>query len=127
MKLSHNNQPGMDRRTFVKASLAPAAIAAFASAAQAAATEFQSAAPPAITDTNIHLFDWPFRKLKYAKTDALVAKLKKHRIAQAWAGSFEAVLNKQLDVANRRLAEECKTQGNGMLIPIGSVNPAWPD
>jgi predicted TIM-barrel fold metal-dependent hydrolase len=73
------------------------------------------------------LFDWPFRKLKFAKTDALIAKLRKHRITKAWAGSFEAVLNKQLDVVNRRLAEECREHGNGMLVPIGSVNPAWPD
>ena len=82
---------------------------------------------PTIIDTNVHLFDWPFRKLKYARTKALVAKLRKHRITEAWAGSFEAILQKQLDAVNQRLAEECQTRGGGMLIPIGSVNPAWPD
>jgi predicted TIM-barrel fold metal-dependent hydrolase len=130
MKSPNDNSTTLDRRTFVKASLAPAALAAMASAAEpapAAATEFQSAAPPEITDTNIHLFDWPFRKLKYANTDALITKLKKHRITKAWAGTFDAVLHKQLDAANRRLAEECRSHGNGMLEPIGSVNPAWPD
>jgi predicted TIM-barrel fold metal-dependent hydrolase len=73
------------------------------------------------------LFQWPFRRLKYDRTDRLTAKLRKHRITQAWAGSFEAVLHKQLDAVNRRLAEECRTRGGGMLVPIGSVNPAWPD
>lgn len=67
------------------------------------------------------------RKLKYARTEALVAKLRRHRITQAWAGSFEAVLHEQFDLINRRLAEECRMHGGGMLIPIGSVNPAGPD
>jgi len=127
MKPTTYNQPTIDRRAFVKASLAPAALAAIASTSPSAATAFQAAAPPEITDTNIHLFDWPFRKLKYAKTEALIAKLRKHLITKAWAGTFDAVLNKQLDQANRRLAEECSNRGNGMLTPIGSVNPAWPD
>jgi predicted TIM-barrel fold metal-dependent hydrolase len=129
MKPTEHHQPTIDRRTFVKAGLGTAAIPLAALLSQRVETvaAAQSAAPPEITDTNIHLFDWPFRKLKYAKTDALVAKLKKHRIAKAWAGTFDAVLNKQLDRANRRLAEECSARDDGMLIPIGSVNPAWPD
>ena len=121
----------IDRRSFVKASLLPAALpiaAAMANSAPRCGKAAQhAAAAPEIIDTNIHLFDWPFRKLKYARTEALVAKLRKHRITQAWAGTFEAVLNKQLDQANRRLADECRDRGSGMLIPIGSVNPAWPD
>jgi len=124
--------PAIDRRRFVKASLVPAMFPITSVLAnrltqggeQAAGTV---AAGPEIIDSNVHLFEWPFRKLKYARTDALVTKLRKHRITQAWAGSFEVVLNKQLDAANRRLAEECRARGGGMLIPIGSVNPAWPD
>ncbi len=54
-------------------------------------------------------------------------KLRRHRIKEAWAGSFEAMLHKQLDAANRRLADECRERCGGMLIPIGSVNPVWPD
>jgi hypothetical protein len=82
--------------------------------------------PPGIIDTNIHLFDWPFRKLKYATTSALVAKLKKHRIDEAWAGSFEAVLHKNLDGANARLAAECRNCREITLRPFGSVCPIWP-
>ena len=118
----------IDRRRFVKASLISAAlpIAAAAASRGAQAAEPPSAAPE-IVDVNVHLFDWPFRRLKYGSTDALIAKLRKHRIATAWCGSFEAVLRKQLDLVSRRLADECKARGDGMLIPIGSVNPAWPD
>jgi predicted TIM-barrel fold metal-dependent hydrolase len=125
-------RPVIDRRGFVKASVAGATLplaAALASRAARSAEQATTAAsaPPEIIDTNVHLFDWPFRKLKYARTEALVAKLQKHRITQAWAGSFEAVLNKQLDGVNRRLADECRTRGGGMLMAVGSVNPAWPD
>jgi uncharacterized protein len=124
----------IDRRSFVKASLLPAAwsVSAGWAAHTAPGCEREAAADeaprgPEIIDTNVQLFDWPFRKLKYSRTDALVEKLRRHRITRAWAGSFEAVLHKQLDGANRRLAEECRTRGDGMLVPFGSVNPAWPD
>ena len=53
--------------------------------------------------------------------------MRRHRITQAWAGSFEAVLHKQLDAVNHRLAEECRIRGEGVLIPIGTINPCWPD
>jgi predicted TIM-barrel fold metal-dependent hydrolase len=126
--------PGIDRRRFVKVSLIPAAFAPFvpfvltpALAGSCSQGAQPTAAVPEIIDTNVHLFDWPFRTLKYARTESLVAKLRKHRITKAWAGSFEAVLHKELDQVNRRLAEECRTRGDGMLTAIGSVNPAWPD
>jgi predicted TIM-barrel fold metal-dependent hydrolase len=80
-----------------------------------------------IIDTNVNLFDWPFRALKYRDTKALVAKLKKHRVIEAWAGSFEALLSKDMSGVNSRLADECRTQAPGFLIPFGSVNLAWPD
>jgi predicted TIM-barrel fold metal-dependent hydrolase len=82
---------------------------------------------PGIIDTNINLFDWPFRALKYRDTAALVAKLRKHRVIEAWAGSFEALLSKDMSGVNARLAAECRTHGPGFLIPFGSVNLAWPD
>src|SRR5262245_3170862 len=85
----------IDRRSFMKATLLPAALpiaSAMASySAQAEEPEPDPApAGPDIIDTNVHLFEWPFRKLKYAQTEALLAKLRQHRITEAWAGSFEA-------------------------------------
>ena len=65
----------LHRRDFLKTTLlagAASTLGAHASVAQPSG----AAAAPGIVDTNINLFDWPFRKLKYRETEALVAKLK---------------------------------------------------
>jgi uncharacterized protein len=113
----------VNRRTFLATSLTGAALTSISSTESLAA---ESKSAPAIIDTNINLFDWPFRRLKYRDTKSLVAKLKKHRVTQAWAGSFEALLSKDINSVNERLAAECK-QHRGFLIPFGTVNLAWPD
>lgn len=82
---------------------------------------------PDIVDTNVNLFEWPFRRLKYSNTKGLVTKLRQHRITQAWAGNYEALFHKDIDGVNSRLAEECRANGEGMLLPFGTVNIAWPD
>jgi len=122
------------RRQFLKNSLLGAAAVSLPGqqplAAQTAARHAQvvnASQAPGIIDTNVNLFNWPFRALKYRDTKALVAKLKKHRVIEAWAGSFEALLAKDMSGVNTRLAEECRTQAPGFLIPFGSVNLAWPD
>ena len=121
------------RREFLKTSLLPTAVppllASQAVAVHAADKEPPVAAAehPGIIDTNVHLFDWPFRSLKYRQTADLVAKLRKHRVTEACAGSFQALLHKNLDSANARLANECRVNSEGMLLPFGSVNPVWPD
>jgi predicted TIM-barrel fold metal-dependent hydrolase len=116
------------RRRFLKGTLLPVAIGALpASAVQGAEADNGGAAPPDIIDTNVHLFEWPFRTLKYARTKALVAKLRKHRIVQVWAGSYEGLLHKNLDGINARLSEECQANGEKMLLPFGTINPALPD
>src|SRR5215510_3924366 len=113
----------LDRRSFLKNALLSAATISFADpqplAAQTAARSAAVAAPSealGIIDTNVNLFDWPFRALKYRDTKALVAKLRKHRIIEAWAGSFEALLAKDMNGVNARLAAECR-EYEGFLIP----------
>ena len=115
----------LTRRRFLKGILVPAALGTLPGDAVQGAEPAGS--PPDIIDTNVHLFDWPFRKLKYGQTKALVAKLRKHRIVQAWAGSYEGLLHKNLDGVNARLAEECRSNGEGMLLPFGVINPIFPD
>jgi uncharacterized protein len=116
----------IDRRKFLKvAAVVPTAIGAMA-VGTTAATAAQTASP-GIIDTNVNLFQWPFRKLKYADTAALVAKLKRHRVIEAWAGSFDALLHKDMAGVNERLAAECRAKGQGLLRPFGSVNLAWAD
>lgn len=121
----------MNRRCFLQQTLSTAAVLTAAVRAQPSNSPAAPPAPsaaeaPALIDTNIHLFDWPFRRLKYSRTADLVAKLRHHRIREAWAGSFEALLTKDVSGVNARLAEECRGHP-GFLIPIGTVNPAWPD
>lgn len=120
----------LNRRTFVGSSLAAAfslpAISTLAGE-QAKGGEATADPHPDIIDTNVNLLEFPFRKLKYGATGALVEKLQKHKIKQAWAGSFEALLHKNIDGVNSRLTEECKNHGTGMLLPFGTVNLAWPD
>lgn len=123
----------ISRRSFLQdAVLPPAALSLSACLPmpQAAASEDPPSSPtriPEIIDTNVHVLGWPFRRLKYAGTKALVEKLRTCRVRQAWAGSFEALLHKDLDGVNERLAEECREKGEGFLLPFGSVNPVWPD
>jgi predicted TIM-barrel fold metal-dependent hydrolase len=114
----------IDRRNFLKSSLLGAAAVSFAARGGAVAASFKA---PGIIDTNVNLFSWPFRVLKYRDTRALVTKLKKHRVIEAWAGSFEALLSKDMNGVNARLAAECRERAPGFLIPFGSINLAWPD
>lgn len=121
----------LNRRTFVGSSLAaalslPATISAMAPSADAQVTEHPEKGPE-IIDTNVNLLEFPFRHLKYGDTRSLVEKLRKHRIMQAWAGSFEALFHKDINGVNTRLTEACRVHGAGMLLPFGTVNLAWPD
>jgi predicted TIM-barrel fold metal-dependent hydrolase len=80
-----------------------------------------------IVDTNISLGQWPFRSTPWNTTTAIVSRLKQSKVTQAWAGSCEALFDKDLEGVNRRLVHECQQFGDGILLPFGSVNPLFPD
>jgi uncharacterized protein len=82
---------------------------------------------PPLIDVNVNLSRWPFRRLPLDETPALVKKLRANHVQQAWAGSFDSILHKDVAGVNARLAQECREHGHGILIPFGAINPMQPD
>lgn len=80
-----------------------------------------------IIDTNVYISQWPFRRLPGDELPAFIAKLREHNVTEAWAGSFDGILHEDVGGVNKRLAETCRTTGEGLLIPFGTVNPTLPD
>jgi predicted TIM-barrel fold metal-dependent hydrolase len=122
-----------NRRNFLKGSMLTAAAAPAIAASTAAAAQASTAQAPAtgsehrIVDTHVYLSQWPGRRVIGDQPSELVSELRKHGVAQAWAGSFDALLHKDIGAVNERLAADCNRYGQGLLTPFGAVNPMLPD
>jgi predicted TIM-barrel fold metal-dependent hydrolase len=80
-----------------------------------------------IIDTNANLSRWPFRRVAGDETHEFVARMRKYGVAQAWVGSFDGLLHRDVSGVNARLAADCQRHGAGLLVPFGTVNPKLPD
>lgn len=117
----------LHRRDVLKGALLGTAAAAFPRTGSGQETSPQSPRRPwKVIDVNVNLFQWPFRRLPFDEVDELAGKLRSLRIDQAWAGSYEALLQRDLGEVNRRLATACRDQGGDVLRPFGVVNPDLP-
>jgi len=121
------------RRSFLQASAATAIGLAAIGGGRAQEAERQAPVgelpplPVQLVDVNVNLSRWPLRRVRFDETEELVAKLRRQGVAQAWAGSFDALLHKDLAESNAILVDECLRRGARMMVPFGTINPKMPD
>jgi predicted TIM-barrel fold metal-dependent hydrolase len=78
-----------------------------------------------IFDSNAFIGEWPFRRLQHNTGDGLLRLMDKLGVQKAAVSSLFALFYKDCAVANRRLQEEIRGRED-RLIPVGTINPAFP-
>lgn len=82
---------------------------------------------PPIVDSNVWLSHWAIRRLPHDDIESLATMLRRHGVVEAWAGSFDGLLHRDIAAVNGRLANECRKAGADLFVPFGAVNPKLPD
>jgi predicted TIM-barrel fold metal-dependent hydrolase len=80
-----------------------------------------------IIDVNANLSRWPFRRTPCDELPRLIERFLKYGVQQAWMGSLDGLLHRDIGGVNLRLAEACRQERRVKLLPFGSVNPMLPD
>ncbi|HEX7902024.1 MAG TPA: amidohydrolase family protein [Planctomycetota bacterium] len=77
-------------------------------------------------DIHVNLSRWSFRRVRGDASPTELADLLRERgVTEAWAGSFDALLHRDVAAVNARLADDCRR--DGLLVPFGTVDPTLPD
>ena len=100
-------------------------LAAASTVAASALARDSARGPTQLIDTSVSLFRWPFRRLPNDLPAGLTFHLKKLGVTEAWAGTFEAILHRDISSANQRLANACRN--HPLFRPVGAINPTLPD
>lgn len=118
------------RRTFIKnlgATVALATSDVFASSSSRhTAPGFRPVQGP-IVDVNLYLGSWPLRQIPGEEPENIVTRLISYGVTEAWTGTYDGLLHKDVGSANARLVESCRRKGRKILLPFGSINPTQPD
>lgn len=121
------------RRSFLKTATAGAGATlagAFARGPSLAGMNRREPASPSagpLIDVNVSLGPWPLRRVPHDEARGLAELMKVNGVQQAWTGSLDGLLHKDLAAVNGRLAEDCRRHGRGRLMPFGSIHPKLPD
>src|SRR5256885_2364112 len=122
-QITNLRDDSFSRRDFLKTAVAMMGVAALEIIEGG---QIQSAVSMGFIDANVNLSRWPLRRLHGDDTAGLVAMLRRQGVVQAWAGSFDGLMHKDIASVNARLAYECHRHGRGLLLPFGSINPKLP-
>lgn len=76
-------------------------------------------------DVNASLGHWPFRKLSHNTAKGMVELMDGNGVTRAWVAMMDAIFYKDVQVANRDLAEAVKGFED-RLTPVAVINPNFP-
>ncbi|HQL79254.1 MAG TPA: amidohydrolase family protein [Verrucomicrobiota bacterium] len=119
------DESGVNRRTFIK-SFGVAGLCLTGAGMPMPIEAAASSKAEGLVDVNVTLMRWPMRRLRLDDPEKLAQALRKKGVTEAWACTFEALLERDLAAANERLSRVCKSVGGGLFVPFGAVNPAQP-